>query len=131
MVNVEHNRDQMQLFVDVARYTSEHMTSPKPQGEKVSKKRKLEGDSGQDQQPSGGAAAFALSSAATNVYSAPDTSFAVPQRKKMNMELVVDSSKPANGIIGVTHEASGINYAVPFAQIGMSVPLSLPPGVIY
>jgi hypothetical protein len=113
---VEQNRDQMQLFVDVARYTSKHMLSQGSGADASSKKRKLE-DSSDNVKPEP-TSAFSLSSSATSVYAAPDTSFAVPQRKKMNMELVVDANKPASGIIGVTHDASGINYAVPFTEIG-------------
>ena len=112
----------MQLFVDVARYTSKHMSAHVSSENTTSKKRKLDEEGNHAKQPpsvtTAATTTLVLSGASTNVYTAPDTSFAVPQRKKMKIDLVVDVSKPGNGIIGVTHDASGINYAIPFADIG-------------
>lgn len=122
--HAEQNRDQMQLFVDIARYTSTHMTTNNSSVSQSSKKRKL--DDGSENIKQDVWVDIVLRLSGSNVYTAPDTSFAVPQRKKMNVELIVDANKPGNGMIGVTHEASGINYAVPFADIDQAFCLPVP-----
>lgn len=128
-LSTEENRDQMQLFVDIARYMSQHISGKRVfeddanQGSDA-KKRKI-----QTNAPAAAAAAAspqALNLTATlnqkdlvNIlYSAPDTSFAVPQRKKMTVQLAADPQRLEEGAIRVVHEASGVNLAVPFSKIG-------------
>jgi hypothetical protein len=122
----EENRDQMQLFVDIAKYMSQHMSGKRASEDDANqgsdaKKRKM--------QPNASPAVSApqaLNSTATlnqkdvtNIlYSAPDTSFAVPQRKKMTVQLAADPQRLEEGAIRVVHEASGVNLAVPFSKIG-------------
>ena len=108
----------MQLFVDIAKYTSRYMSGKRaPDNEATNdgpdaKKRKTE---------------ETTASAGTNVdmraiskvlYSAPDTSLAVPQRKKMTVQLAADAQSLGGGAVRILHEASGVNLAIPFSKIG-------------
>lgn len=121
----EQNRDQMKLFVDIARYTSKNMNRQDGSEGSQSKKRKLEDDTPPVKHESGPSSST-LKGEFTNVYTAPDTSFAVPQRKKMNMALDVDTANTENGMIAITHDASGINYSIPFTDIEQAFCLPVP-----
>lgn len=125
-LSTEENRDQMQLFVDIARYMSQHISGKRAFEEDANqgsdaKKRKI-----QTNAPAAAASPQVLNLTATlnqkdlvNIlYSVPDTSFAVPQRKKMTVQLAADPQRLEEGAIRVVHEASGVNLAVPFSKIG-------------
>lgn len=122
----EENRDQMQLFVDIAKYMSQHMSGKRASEDDANqasdaKKRKIQANA-----PATAASPQALNLTATlnqkdlvNIlYSVPDTSFAVPQRKKMTVQLAADPQRLEQGAIRVVHEASSVNLAVPFSKIG-------------
>jgi hypothetical protein len=122
----EENRDQMQLFVDIAKYMSQHMLGKRASEDDANqgsdaKKRKVQANG-----PAAATFTQGLSSIATlnqkdvsNIlYSAPETSFAVPQRKKMTVQLAADPQRLEEGAIRIVHEASGVNLAVPFSKIG-------------
>ena len=55
------------------------------------------------------------------LYSAPDTSLAVPQRKKMTVQLAADPQRLGEGAVRILHEASGVNLAIPFSKIGKAI----------
>ena len=125
-LSTEENRDQMQLFVDIARYMSQHISGKRAFEEDANqgsdaKKRKI-----QTNAPAAAASPQVLNLTATlnqkdlvNIlYSVPDTSFAVQQRKKMTVQLAADPQRLEEGAIRVVHEASGVNLAVPFSKIG-------------
>lgn len=122
----------MQLFVDIARYMSQYMSGKRTSEDDATqgpdaKKRKM-----QASDPAAGPPPSASNSTAilnqqdvTNVlYSVPETSFAVPQRKKMTVQLAADPQRLDEGAIRVVHEASGVNLAVPFSKIGKPNPRS-------
>jgi hypothetical protein len=99
----------MQLFVDIAKYTSRYMPGKRAPDDDNNdkaeipdaKKRKIE------------------DTALNALFSVPDTSFAVPQRKKMTLQLAAaDMLRLDTGALRVVHEASGVNLAVPFNKIG-------------
>ncbi|KAI5257107.1 Rtt106-domain-containing protein [Aureobasidium subglaciale] len=135
---VEENRDQMQLFVDIAKYMSRYMSGKRAPDEDTTpapdaKKRKT--------QDSNASTASAVASPApalnltttlnqkdvTNVlFSVPETSFAVPQRKKMTVQLAADPQRLEEGALRVVHEGSGINLAVPFSRIEQVFCLPVP-----
>jgi hypothetical protein len=116
----------MQLFVDIAKYMSQHMSGKRTSEDDNSqgpdaKKRKVQANA-----PAAASQSQALNSTAilnqkdlANIlYSVPETSFAVPQRKKMTVQLAADPQRLEEGAIRVVHEASGVNLAVPFSKIG-------------
>lgn len=125
-LQLEENRDQMQLFVDIAKYMSQH-TSGKRSSDFTTdapdaKKRKT--TSAPSTAAASPAPALNLTTTlnpkdASNVlYSVPETSFAVPQRKKMTAQLAGDPQRLEEGAVRIVHEGSGINLAVPFSKIG-------------
>jgi hypothetical protein len=122
----EENRDQMQLFVDVAKYMSQHMSGKRASEDDVTqgsdaKKRKVHANGSAAATPTQGLSSIATlnqKDVSNILYSAPDTSFAVPQRKKMTVQLAADPQRLEEGAIRIVHEASGINLAVPFSKIG-------------
>lgn len=112
----------MQLFVDIAKYTSRYMSGKRaPENESINdvpgaKKRKTE-------ETTTSAGAVAPTNVDTKgisnvLYSAPDTSLAVPQRKKMTVQLAADPQRLGEGAVRILHEASGVNLAIPFSKIG-------------
>ncbi|KAH0170444.1 Rtt106-domain-containing protein, partial [Aureobasidium melanogenum] len=130
----KENRDQMQLFVDIARYMSQYMSGKRTSEDDATqgpdaKKRKM-----QASDPAAGPPPSASTSTAilnqqdvTNVlYSVPETSFAVPQRKKMTVQLAADPQRLDEGAIRVVHEASGVNLAIPFSKIEQVFCLPVP-----
>lgn len=107
----------MQLFVDIAKYTSRYMSGKRTSDEDTSnaqgaKKRKTE--------DAGVLTTTKLDPKDTSnvLFSVPETSFAVPQRKKMTVQLAADAQRLEEGAIKIVHEASGINLAIPFSKIG-------------
>lgn len=114
----------MQLFADIARYTAKHMLAPDVSQQPSSKKRRHDDDDANHDNNSASTVlrvkdSSALSTSLPTIYTAPDTSFAVPQRKKMRLEIATEATQPDHGQIRISHEASGINYAVPLVDIGM------------
>lgn len=116
----------MQLFVDIAKYMSQYISGKRTSEDDANqgpdaKKRKVQANDS-------AAAPLASTSNSTTVlnqqdftnvlYSVPETSFAVPQRKKMTVQLAADPQRPEGGALKVVHEASGVNLAVPFSKIG-------------
>ncbi|THW73146.1 Rtt106-domain-containing protein [Aureobasidium pullulans] len=129
----KENRDQMQLFVDIAKYMSER-TGKRSSDDTIdapdAKKRKT------TSAPSTAAASPApalnltttlnLKDASNVLYSVPETSFAVPQRKKMTVQLAGDPQRLEEGAVRIVHEGSGINLAVPFSKIEQVFCLPVP-----
>lgn len=123
----EENRDQMQLFVDIAKYMSQHMSGKRTSEDDANqgpdaKKRKMQANAPAAASPSQALNSTAIlnqKDLANVLYSVPETSFAVPQRKKMTVQLAADPQRLEEGAIRVVHEASGVNLAVPFSKIGM------------
>ncbi|KAI4721671.1 Rtt106-domain-containing protein [Aureobasidium sp. EXF-10727] len=130
----KENRDQMQLFVDIARYMSQYMSGKRiseddaDQGPDPKKRRVQASTSAAAGLPPTSSLTTTLNQKdVTNVlYSVPETSFAVPQRKKMTVQLAADPQRLDEGAIRVVHEASGINLAVPFSKIEQVFCLPVP-----
>ncbi|KAG2162410.1 hypothetical protein VTO58DRAFT_106101 [Aureobasidium pullulans] len=130
----KENRDQMQLFVDIAKYMSQHTSGKRTSDHTTdapdAKKRKT------TSAPSTAAASPApalnltttlnLKDASNVLYSVPETSFAVPQRKKMTVQLAGDPQRLEEGAVKIVHEGSGINLAVPFSKIEQVFCLPVP-----
>jgi len=119
----EENRDQMQLFVDIAKYMSQHMSGKRALEDDANqasdaKKRKMQTNTAPPQAALDSTVTFNQKDLVNILYSAPDTSFAVPQRKKMTVQLAADPQRLEEGAIRVVHEASGVNLAVPFSKVG-------------
>lgn len=116
----------MQLFVDIARYMSQYMSGKRTfeddadQGPDAKKRKVQANDSAAVPQASTSNSTAVLDQQdVTNVlYSVPETSFAVPQRKKMTVQLAANPQRLEEGALRVVHEASGVNLAVPFSKIG-------------
>ncbi|KAI4824802.1 Rtt106-domain-containing protein [Aureobasidium sp. EXF-8845] len=128
------NRDQMQLFVDIAKYMSQHMSGKRASEDDVSqgsdaKKRKVQANGSAAATPAQGLDSIATlnqKDVSNILYSAPETSFAVPQRKKMTVQLAADPQRLEQGAIRIVHEASGINLTVPFSKIEQVFCLPVP-----
>lgn len=122
----EENRDHMQLFVDIARYMSQYMSGKRTSEDDANqgpdaKKRKVQANDSAAVPPlsASNSSAILNQQDVTNIlYSVPETSFAVPQRKKMTVQLAADPQRLEQGALKVVHEASGVNLAVPFSKIG-------------
>ncbi|GAB7348275.1 hypothetical protein MBLNU459_g6258t2 [Dothideomycetes sp. NU459] len=113
----KQNRDQMQLFADMARYASKFMTRDlKNDSVPSSKKRKLE-ESSEDvnQAPAGGQKSVILS--------APDTSFSIPQRKKLALEVTSNSQSYT---LVARNTASGDEHEISFDSIEQIFCLPVP-----
>lgn len=115
----------MQLFVDIARYMSQYMSGKRTSEDDTNqgpdaKKRKVQADGpATPAPPASNSTAILNQQDVTNaLYSVPETSFAVPQRKKMTVQLAADPQRLEEGALRVIHEASGVNLAVPFSKIG-------------
>lgn len=113
----------MQLFVDIAKYMSQHMSGKRAFEDDANqasdaKKRKMQTNTAPPQAALNSTVSFNQKDLVNILYSAPDTSFAVPQRKKMTVQLAADPQRLEEGAIRVVHEASGVNLAVPFSKIG-------------
>lgn len=116
----------MQLFVDIAKYMSQHMSGKRASEDDANqgsdaKKRKMQSNTLATAAPPQSldlTATLNQKDLVNVLYSVPDTSFAVPQRKKMTVQLAADPQRLEEGAISVVHEASGVNLAVPFSEIG-------------
>jgi hypothetical protein len=123
----------MQLFVDIAKYMSQHMLGKRASEDDANqgsdaKKRKVQANGPAAATPTQGLTSIATlnqKDVSNILYSAPDTSFAVPQRKKMTVQLAADPQRLEEGAIRIVHEASAINLAVPFSKIGRQLPNTL------
>ncbi|KAI4753242.1 Rtt106-domain-containing protein [Aureobasidium sp. EXF-3400] len=130
----KENRDQMQLFVDIAKYMSQHMSGKRTSEDDANqgpdaKKRKMQANAPAAASPSQALNSTAIlnqKDLANVLYSVPETSFAVPQRKKMTVQLAADPQRLEEGAIRVVHEASGVNLAVPFSKIEQVFCLPVP-----
>ncbi|CAD0109186.1 unnamed protein product [Aureobasidium uvarum] len=120
----------MQLFVDIAKYMSQYMSGKRTSEDDAEqgpdpKKRRVQANApaAAGPPPASSLTTTLNQKDVTNVlYSVPETSFAVPQRKKMTVQLAADPSRLEEGAIRVVHEASGVNLAVPFSNIGRRYP---------
>lgn len=123
----------MQLFVDIARYMSQYMSGKRTSDDDATqapdaKKRKVQANhsaAGPPTSTSSSAAIINQQDVANVLYSVPETSFAVPQRKKMTVQLAANTQRLEEGVLKVVHEASGVNLAVPFSKIGKPHPKSI------
>ncbi|KAK6007535.1 hypothetical protein QM012_004349 [Aureobasidium pullulans] len=130
----KENRDQMQLFVDIARYMSQYMSAKRTSEDDANqgpdaKKRKMQANDSAAAPPlsaSNSSATFNQQDFTNVLYSVPETSFAVPQRKKMTVQLAADPQRVEEGALRVVHEASGVNLAVPFSKIEQVFCLPVP-----
>ncbi|KAG9686055.1 Rtt106-domain-containing protein, partial [Aureobasidium melanogenum] len=130
----KENRDQMQLFVDIARYMSQYMSGKRNSDDDATqapdaKKRKVQANhsaAGPPTSTPNSAAILSQQDVANVLYSVPETSFAVPQRKKMTIQLAANTQRLEEGVLKVVHEASGVNLAVPFSKIEQVFCLPVP-----
>lgn len=103
----------MQLFADMARHASKYMSQDaKTTDVPASKKRKLE-DSGAGLENENGSVAGPT----TLVMTAPDTSFSIPQRKKLTLEINCAGTK--NYGLSITNKGNAETYTADFGEIGM------------
>ncbi|CAD0088798.1 unnamed protein product [Aureobasidium vineae] len=103
----KENRDQMQLFVDIAKYMSQYMS-----GKRISEDDADQGPDPKKRRVQANAPAAA---------GPPPAS-----KKKMTVQLAADPSRLEEGAIRVVHEASGVNLAVPFSKIEQVFCLPVP-----
>lgn len=59
---------------------------------------------------------------ATPTFSVPGTSFQIPQRKKLNIQVLAPSSKAdaANGIRAINPSSGDVEFGIGFSDIGMT-----------
>ncbi|KAF2157569.1 Rtt106-domain-containing protein [Myriangium duriaei CBS 260.36] len=117
----QQSRDQLQLFVDVARFLTRTHTDQQHQtngvsSEPSSKKRKLDASTGDDTTD--------LNSA-TSILDLPDVSFTVPVRKKLSVQLLTSPAGTAAGG-GLKITGKDVSYTIPWAAIAQVFCLPVP-----